>query len=462
MKTISQTISNKTRAFNYDNIPQEVRERARHLMLDAFGIAFASTRFDFSRRTLDGLLALTEGSAGNVPVVGMDTSLPTRDAAIMNGLLIHGLDYDDTHPNGIIHATASAVTAVTALGYTQKASGQDLLTAYVLGIEVATRLGVAARGEFHQVGFHPTGLIGAFGCTAAAGWLLGLTEEQLTHAQGITLSFAAGSMEFLQDGAWTKRIHPGWAAQCAITAATLAKKGFIGPRETYEGRFGLFASHLGQEFELNGLQEDINTIGQTWELMNVAVKPIPACHFTHASADAAAILHKDLALEQIARIVAKVPAGVMKTVCEPVENKKRPANAYEAQFSIPYSVATGLRYGRFGLDALDEAAYTDAATLAIAEKVESVADPEADFPKYYSGEVIVELKDGRTLSHREHINRGADTRPITNEEIVSKFRENAGTVLKAEAIDRIQSLIQNIEKYDARDLLDGMSKGEKK
>src|SRR5690606_8112113 len=101
-------------------------------------------------------------------------------------------------------------------------------------------------------------------------------------------------------------------------------------------------------------------------------------------------------------------------------------------------------------------------TLAIAETVESVADPEADFPKYYSGEVIVELKAGRTLSHREHINRGADTRPITNEEIVSKFRENAGTVLKAEAIDRIQSLIQNIEKYDARDLLDGMSKGEKK
>ncbi len=460
--TISQTISSKALNFTYESIPQEVRERAKHLMLDAFGIAFPSTRFDFARHTLDGLLALSEGSAASVPVVGMDTSLPTRDAAIMNGLLIHGLDYDDTHPNGIIHATASAATAVTALGYTHKKSGAELLTAYILAIEVSTRLGAAARGEFHQVGFHPTGLIGAFGCTAAAGWLLGLSEEQLTHAQGITLSFAAGSMEFLQDGAWTKRIHPGWAAQCAITAATLAKNGFIGPRETYEGRFGLFASHLGKAFQLSGLQEDIDSIGEKWELMNVAVKPIPACHFTHASADAAAILHKDLALEQIAKIVAKVPAGVMKTVCEPVENKKKPANAYEAQFSIPYSVATGLRYGRFGLDALEESAYTDATTLAIAEKVESVADPKADFPKYYSGEVIVELKDGSTRSHREHINRGADTRPISNNEIVTKFQENAATVLNANAVSRIQDVFQNIEKNDARQLLDAMSKGEKK
>lgn len=462
MTTISQIISNKSKSFNYDGIPQKVRERARHLILDAFGIAFASTRFDFSRHTLDGLQMLSEGTTGEVPVVGMDTRLPVRDAAVMNGLLIHGLDYDDTHPSGIIHATASVITAVTALGYKQDTSGQDLLTAYVLGIEVATRLGAAAHGEFHQVGFHPTGLIGAFGCTAAAGWLLGLTEAQLTHAQGITLSFAAGSMEFLQDGAWTKRVHPGWAAQCAITAATLAKNGFAGPRETYEGRFGLFASHLGKQFQLDGLQESINTIGTVWELMNVAIKPIPACHFTHASVDAAAVLHKDLALEEIARIVAKVPAGVMKTVCEPVENKKKPANAYEAQFSIPYSVATGLRYGRFGLDALEEAAYTDATTLAIAEKVESQADPDADFPKYYSGEVIVELQDGRRLSHREHINRGADTRPITNEEIVVKFRENAATVLQTDAVDQVESLIRNIEKHNAREVMNGMSKGAQK
>ncbi len=456
MTTISQALAHKATSFTYEAIPETVRVRARHLILDAIGIAFASTRFDFATKTLAALREIGGADAQGVPVIGSDLVLPFRDAAVANGLLIHGLDYDDTHPNGVIHATASMVPAVTSLGHRLNASGKDLLTAYVLGIEVATRLGTAARGQFHQVGFHPTGLIGAFGCTMAAGWLLGLDEQQLAHAQGITLSFAAGSLEFLQDGAWTKRIHPGWAAQCAMTAAFLAKNGFVGPGQAYEGRFGLYASHLGRDFSVQGLADSVGTIGQQWELSQVAVKPIPACHFTHASADAAAVLHEQIALDDIRKIVALVPEGVMKTVCEPEENKKRPANAYEAQFSIPYSVATGLRFGRFGLSALETAAYTDEATLALADKVESRADPDADFPRYYSGEVVVELNDGRRLSHREAINRGGESRPISNEEIIAKYRENATGVLTADELDRVQALLLNIEGHDARSVLAGL------
>ncbi|RYY82070.1 MAG: MmgE/PrpD family protein, partial [Comamonadaceae bacterium] len=360
--TVSSRLAAFSAGFALEQVPAAVQERAKHLMLDSLGIALACTRWDFARATLAGLRELA-GPGGDVPVIGHGENLPLRDAVAMNALLIHGLDYDDTHPAGVIHATTSVLPASLALATRLGASGADLLAAYVLGMETTTRLGAAAKGGFHQVGFHPTGLIGTFGCTLAAARLLGMSEEATVQAQGVALSLASGSLEFLQDGAWTKRLHPGWAGAAGITAATLAKNGFIGPRAAYEGRFGLYNSHLGPLAAQCDLSLITQGLGTTWETENVAIKPVPACHFTHACADAASLLHADWNDAPIRRIVARVPAGVMKTVCEPIENKRRPANAYEAQFSIPYSVAVGLRFGRFTLDALEPAAYGDPKTL---------------------------------------------------------------------------------------------------
>lgn len=448
---ISAQLANYAVRFELDSVPTEVRQRATHLMLDALGIALASTQWDFSRQTLAGLRELA-GPGGDVPVIGYGQQLPMRDAVIMNALLVHGLDYDDTHPSGVIHATTSVLPATLGLATHRKATGRDLLTAYVLGIETATRLASAAKSGFHQVGFHPTGLIGAFGCTLAAARLLGLDEVAMVNAQGIALSVASGSLECLEDGAWTKRLHPGWAAAAGITAATMAKHGFVGPGAAYEGRFGLYASHLGALNEKCDLEMITAGLGTVWETLNVAIKPVPACHFTHAFADAASILSSQWQGAEVKRIIAKVPPGAMKAVCEPISKKLRPANAYDAQFSVPYSVATGLRFGRFTLDALDPAAWQDEQTLALAAKVECIPDPEADFPRYFGGEVIVELVDGRTLRHAEPINRGAPGRPISNEEIIIKFYENATRAVDRSHADQVLNAVLNIEHGDAADL----------
>jgi 2-methylcitrate dehydratase PrpD len=449
--TLSVRLADFAAGFRLGKVPAEVQERAKHLILDALGIALACTRWDFAQVTLAGLRELA-GPGGDVPVIGHGQNLPLRDAVAMNALLVHGLDYDDTHPAGVIHATTSVLPATLALAGRLGASGSTLLAAYLVGMETATRLGAAARGGFHQVGFHPTGLIGTFGCTLAAAHLLRLPAERIVHAQGIALSLASGSLEFLQDGAWTKRLHPGWAGAAGITAATLAKNGFIGPRAAYEGRFGLYQSHLGPLAEKCDLSLATRGLDSAWETANVAVKPVPACHFTHACADAASLLHADWREAPVRRIVARVPAGVMKTVCEPIENKRRPANAYEAQFSIPYSVATGLRFGRFTLDALEPAAYGDPETLALAALVECEADPAADFPRYYGGEVIVELADGRTLKHSEPVNRGAEGRPISNADIVAKYRDNAARAVDRAHADRILNAVLGLEQGSASEL----------
>lgn len=429
-------------------VPADVRERARYLILDAVGIAYASTQFDFAHRTLS---ALSEFGPGPANVIGLAARLPLRDAVTLNGLLIHGLDYDDTHVPGVIHATASCLPTALGMAAHGQLHGRDLLAGYIAGMEVATRLGSVAKGGFHQVGFHPTGVVGAFACALVAGRMQGLTEDQLSMAQGIVLSLASGSMEFLQDGAWTKRLHPGWAGAAGITAATLARHGFKGPNATYEGRFGLYASHLGPLVDNADLSAATTDLGHAWELMNVAVKPIPACHFTHACADAAMALRAKHGIrpEDIEHIRALIPQEVIKTVCEPVQHKKRPQNSYDAQFSIPYAVASSLVRGHFGLADLEDGALRDSVVLNVASKVDYEADPNSRFPKYYSGEVIIKLKDGRELQWREDINRGASDRPLSNADIETKFMENACLAVAPTRARTLRDAVLSLDQHDA-------------
>ena len=436
-------------------IPNDVRERARHLLLDATGIAYASGRYEFAHKAMTAVAGL--GGEGAVPVIGLPARLSPRDAALINGILVHGLDFDDTHTGGVIHATASLWPTVMATAYMRGASGAELLTAYIVGLEGATRLAGVGSGPFHQLGFHPTGLIGVFGCALAAGTLMGLAPRALVMAQGIALSMAAGSLEFLEDGAWTKRMHPGWAAQSGITAAALARRGFVGPARAYEGRFGLFRAYLQSGVAAERWSQATACLGEVWETMAVAVKPLPACHFTHACSDAAIVLAKEhkFAIGEIERIKALVPAEVVKTVCEPVANKRRPANAYDAQFSIPYLLAASLVRGRFTLAELEPEALGDETILRLCDRVDYEVDPRSTFPRHYSGEVEIALKDGRRLVHREAINRGCADRPLANADIVDKFMGNARVRLSVGHARAVRDAVLGLEAAsDVRPVID--------
>ncbi|HXW31022.1 MAG TPA: MmgE/PrpD family protein [Xanthobacteraceae bacterium] len=450
---VSEELAQFALGLSYAEIPAAVRDRGKHLILDSVGIALASTKYPFASVSL---AALEQLGAGTSPVIGIGRRLALRDAALMNGILIHGLDFDDTHSRGVIHATASSFPCALALADRDDLDGKALLAAYVAAMEVATRLGAVAKGGFHQVGFHPTGLVGAFGCALAAARILGVDADRATMAQGIALSMASGSLEFLEDGAWTKRMHPGWAAVVGITAATLAQQGFVGPRGAYDGRFGLYASHLGKYFEQADLALATEDLGRSWQIEEVAVKPIPACHFAHAAADAAAVLYKrhGVAAEPIRRVRVLVPQEVVKTVCEPLINKRNPANSYDAQFSIPYIVATALLKGRFTLAELEESALKDRAVLNLASRVDYEIDRGSTFPRHYTGEVIVETEDGRTLRHREAINRGCADRPLSNDEVVAKFFDNAERAIERKAAERIRDAVLDFDRRSARSLAD--------
>jgi 2-methylcitrate dehydratase PrpD len=450
--TISSTLADFAAGLTWDGIPKDVRVRAVHHMLDAVGIALVSGTYDFAHRTLTALSGLSGAAERSVGVIGRPVRLAPRDAALVNGILCHGLDFDDTHLGGVVHPTVSALPCALSAGVQAGSSGKDLIVAYILGIEVAARLGAVAKGGFHQVGFHPTGLVGTFSSALVAGKLFGLSAREMTQAQGIALSMGAGSLEFLEDGAWTKRMHPGWAASSGITAAALAREGFVGAAAPYEGRFGLYNAYLGPRAAEADLALATAELGDRWELNHTAIKPFPACHFTHACIDAAIRLSPGLDIGRIRRIRALVPAEVVKTVCEPVASKKRPANSYDAQFSIPYLVAVGLLHGRMGLGDLEPNMLGNPELLALAAKVDYEVDPKSGFPRHYSGEVIVEMADGQTLSHREQINRGAPDRPLTNEEIVEKYRTNAALAVSPERSRAVEAAVLSCAETDAATL----------
>jgi 2-methylcitrate dehydratase PrpD len=429
----------------------EVVDSVKLRMLDALGIALAASAAGLA----DGVTDLVVGTGGRAEasVVGTAGRYPAAQAALVNGTLVHGLDFDDTHLPSIIHPSASIVPAVLAVGEATGATGNDLVAAAAVGIEVTVRTGMGGYlpdGEnvFFERGWHATSICGALGAAAAAGRLLGLDAAGIGHAIAIAASFSGGLLESNRSGGTVKRLHCGWAAHAGVNAAQLAARGYTGPASVLEGRFGFYEAYLGGRFDPEAVTAGL---GERWELPGIFFKPYPANHYTHAGIDAAlAIRERDHpALDRIVRIELGSSASALRTIGEPRAEKIAPRSGYHAQFSGPFTVATAL-VGGGGLgvwfdDFTDERA-RDERVLRLARLVETFVDPEADalFPRGFGAFVRVHLDDGRVLEERVMANRGGPERPLSEAELRHKYMLNATRRISPSAATRIAEVVARL------------------
>lgn len=372
--------------------------------------------------------------------------MPAGAAAMANGMLVHGLDYDDTHADSVCHISAVVVPAAVAAAQANSSSGSELIAALIAGNETVARLGMAAPSEFHHMGFHPTAVCGIFGATVAAARLYGLDLSQTTNALGIAGSMASGIFEYLSDGSSTKRQHPGWAAHGGIYAARLAKEGATGPATVFEGRFGLYQTYLSRDHG-ERLRSLVAQLGLVWETPSIAFKAYPACHFVHACLDAVreATAEYSLSPPDIERITVSVPDAGIPIVLEPRERKIRPLNGYEAKFSLQFCVAAMLVRGSLDLSTFEPESLHDAELLATAEKIDHVRRDFPTYPDAFPGSVRIATKT-QAFEHEVPYQRGGPGNPMTPEEVTSKFRANASYALGEEDVVALTNAVLSIER----------------
>ena len=419
-----------------DHVPPPVAEKAATLALDTLGSCLASSREEFGRAVLQAAERL--GGPRESTLIGTCARAGAASAALANAALAHGLDFDDTREDAIVHTGCVAVTTALAVGEALGASGRAVLEAMIAGVEVMCRVGLAVPGRFHARHYHPTSLTGSFAAAAVAGKLYGLTEDQQVHAFGICGSQAGGIIEYLADGSWTKRLHPGWAAHSGIAATLLARSRFTGPETVFEGAHGFYQAFAGGYAEA-ALEALLATLGRTWELAGLTLKPYPCGSIAQPYMDCALRLREQHRIkpEEIVDIRCRTAEGPIPRLWEPLASKHRPANCYAAKFSLPYLLALMLVKGRATLAEFTDEAARDQAVLAVAGKVGYEVDATIDYPRQFIGHVAIRLRDGRLLEARQDHPRGGPDFPMTREEVEAKFLGNAALAVPEDQAARV-------------------------
>jgi len=302
--------------------------------------------------------------------------------------------------------------------------GPAALLGIAVGAEVMCRLSTVVPKAVHKAGFHPTAIFGVMGAAAGVGAALGLNAKQIVDALGIAGSFAGGIIEYLAEGAWTKRLHPGWAAQSGLRAALLARGGFLGPRTVLEGTHGLF---YGFAHTTKGDYDAlIGDFGTHWVTETLAFKPYPCGTMAHPYIDCARRLAaRGVKAEDVKEMVCEVGEGTVHRLWEPLASKQRPPNGYAAKFSTPFIIASGFVRGNVGLDAFSEEAVRQPDVLDLAAKVRYVIDSDNPYPKAFTGHIRAVLNDGRVVEERQPHFRGGANEPLTRGDIEAKFTLNA-------------------------------------
>ena len=417
--SVAETLAGKIVAVTPGVLPAATLRKCADLLIDVVGLCVTARNQDYVQSALAGW-----DDDGPCTVIGHARGLTASGAAFVNGTAAHGEDFDDTFEGGPVHAGAVIVPAVLAACERQNPDGRMALTGIAVGTEVLCRRSLVVPKAVHKAGFHPTAIFGAMGAAAGVGAALGLNARQIVDALGIAGSMAGGIIEYLAEGAWTKRLHAGWAAQSGLRAALLARQGFVGPRTVFEGVHGLFHGFAHTTHgDFDALTGDFGT---RWVTDTLAFKPYPCGTMAQPYIDCARRLAgRGVKADDVAAIVCEVAEGTVHRLWEPLADKQRPPNGYAAKFATPYLLATGFVHDGVGLGAFTEAAIRDANVLALAAKVTYLIDPQNPYPANYTGHVRATLKDGSVIEERQPHMRGGAQEPLTRQDVTDKFALNA-------------------------------------
>ncbi len=433
-----------------DEIPDHVRQEAKVHILDALGVALAASSLS-SGAALERAVRRA-GSGIDSSAVGFPEPMGAAWAALLNGALVHSLEYDDTHTGSVIHGSSLVLPAVLAVAESRRRSGLEMLAAFVAGWESLVRLGAAAPGAFQARGFQTTAVCGAFVAAAIAARLSGLSIDEATNAVGIAGSQASGVFAFLADGATVKSLHPGWAAHAGLVAAHLATGGMSGPREIFETRFGFYRVYADASTER--LRHELSTLGVEWELPRASVKLFPCCHFIHPFLECTSALVREHGLSptDIGSIECLVPVEEAPIICDPWERRRAPNTGYEAKFSLPYCVATLVVHGAVDVDSFATDALSQDA-IAFATRISYQPLERSGYPQRFPGHVRMVLRNGRVVEASVADVRGGPTRPVSTDDVVAKFVSNATRRIGRDAAQRVVERVMQLETLSTLDPL---------
>ena len=409
-----------------------VRARTQELVLDFVGVALRGSRAQSSAPVQT--VAQRFGPERGASLIGRDAFASAPWAGLANAASAHALELDDVTARSSLHPGVVVIPTALAVGEELHRSPTRVLEAIVAGYEVIIRVGDALNAESaYRRGFHPTGVAGAFGAAIAAGRLLDLDVAGLIRALGIAGTMASGSLEYLSDGSWTKRLNPGWAAHSGIVAAHLASEGFIAPATALDGPHGLLRGYT-DEPRPELLTRDL---GRSFAIMSVSIKPYACCRYNHGLIDGVLQLQRAHGIrpQDVERIRLGVLSGGALLVAEPIDEKRAPRNVVDAQFSAPFAAAVALARGSAGLNDYTQANVDDPLIRGLMSRTDCHrgADLDAAYPDHWPATVEMRLRDGRELSVRIPDPTGDPANPVGSRELRDKFQELAGAVIGHEA-----------------------------
>jgi 2-methylcitrate dehydratase PrpD len=439
------------------SVPASVMQHAKRSVLDTIGCALHGSSLPWCRVLREQ--AVDEGGTAQAQLWGTSLRLPRTRAAWFNATAAHAFEYDDVHMGGMIHVGALTVPAALAIAENKPMSGASLLASIVAGCEVGARVGRAVGTPHFAAGYHPQGTVGVFSAAASAAHASGHSAELAQQTLGIAGSHAAGLMA-AQEGAMTKRLHSGHAAQSGVLSAELAARGFTGIPDVLEAEFGGFCSTMGgPETDLGLLTAGLGVI---WETEQIGFKPYPSCAAAQTSIEAAWKIREQSPVEarRISAIEVHCSTHARLHCGWPYE----PAGVTAAQMSIPYGVARMLVSGHVGTADFSDEAIAAADVLEVAAKITVIGDPEVDAlgpSRRYGVRVVVRTTDGDVFESRVQDRSGNSSSPLSDETLTAKFVEQAGPIVGDQAATDLLGMISHLEDLtDVRELSSALSRTE--